>query len=291
MECKICNQKFKGKIGLNTHIRTHKIELLEYHIKYESFKIPKCECGKNRKKNKIEFRFNSTCGDIDCVKKTLREKRISWIKENPEKTAWRLSNMSYPEKIFIKKCEELKLNENHLIIREKSVFPYFIDFAFEHEKVAVEIDGSQHNLEERKKSDAEKDKMLINLGWRVIRFSAKDIQININLCIEKLYKFIGSSTIHEVVGIFAYKDYKQETKKETLITKKVSNKEQERIENLGLTNEEIKRALNQRRIKSPPYDSLIQEIKELGYSAVGRKYEVSDNAVRKWIKTYEKYNI
>ena len=35
MECKICNQKFKGKKGLNTHIRTHKIELLEYHIKYE----------------------------------------------------------------------------------------------------------------------------------------------------------------------------------------------------------------------------------------------------------------
>jgi transposase-like protein len=33
---------------------------------------------------------------------------------------------------------------------------------------------------------------------------------------------------------------------------------------------------------------LIAEINELGYSAVGRKYGVSDNAVRKWLKDYQK---
>ena len=26
----------------------------------------------------------------------------------------------------------------------------------------------------------------------------------------------------------------------------------------------------------------------MGYSAVGRKYGVSDNAIRKWVKDYEK---
>jgi hypothetical protein len=35
-------------------------------------------------------------------------------------------------------------------------------------------------------------------------------------------------------------------------------------------------------------DVLIAEINELGYSAVGRKYGVSDNAVRKWLKDYQK---
>jgi transposase-like protein len=38
----------------------------------------------------------------------------------------------------------------------------------------------------------------------------------------------------------------------------------------------------------PPYEQLRREIHELGYSAVGRKYGVSDNAVRKWIRAYER---
>lgn len=47
--------------------------------------------------------------------------------------------------------------------------------------------------------------------------------------------------------------------------------------------------LTTRKVKRPSYDQLLQEIEDLGYSATGRKYGVSDNAVRKWIKSYEKY--
>jgi hypothetical protein len=36
----------------------------------------------------------------------------------------------------------------------------------------------------------------------------------------------------------------------------------------------------------PPYEQLVQEVNGIGYSAVGRKYGVSDNAVRKWIREY-----
>lgn len=32
----------------------------------------------------------------------------------------------------------------------------------------------------------------------------------------------------------------------------------------------------------------MSEIKRLGYLAVGRKYGVSDNAIRKWIRSYER---
>jgi hypothetical protein len=38
------------------------------------------------------------------------------------------------------------------------------------------------------------------------------------------------------------------------------------------------------KIKRPPIEELIKEVEEFGYSATGRKYGVSDNAVRKWIK-------
>ena len=38
----------------------------------------------------------------------------------------------------------------------------------------------------------------------------------------------------------------------------------------------------------PPCRQLVQEIDQLGYRAVGRKYGVSDNAIRKWIRNYER---
>lgn len=40
----------------------------------------------------------------------------------------------------------------------------------------------------------------------------------------------------------------------------------------------------------PSYDTLLKEIKELGFKGTGRKYGVSDNAVRKWKNKYELNN-
>jgi len=42
-----------------------------------------------------------------------------------------------------------------------------------------------------------------------------------------------------------------------------------------------------RRVERPMYDQLLQEIEETSYVAVARKYGVSDNAVRKWVRFYE----
>lgn len=39
-----------------------------------------------------------------------------------------------------------------------------------------------------------------------------------------------------------------------------------------------------RKVERPPIEQLLCEIHELGYSGVGRKYGVSDNAVRKWLR-------
>lgn len=49
--------------------------------------------------------------------------------------------------------------------------------------------------------------------------------------------------------------------------------------------------LSKRTVKRPSYENLKNEIKTIGYSATGRKYGVSDNSIRKWITTYEKYGI
>ena len=42
-----------------------------------------------------------------------------------------------------------------------------------------------------------------------------------------------------------------------------------------------------RKVRRPPYAQLVREIHAMGYSAVGRRYGVSDNAVRKWVWWYE----
>lgn len=43
-----------------------------------------------------------------------------------------------------------------------------------------------------------------------------------------------------------------------------------------------------RKVERPLYEKLLEEIDATSYSAVGRKYGVSDNAVRKWVRFYER---
>lgn len=43
-----------------------------------------------------------------------------------------------------------------------------------------------------------------------------------------------------------------------------------------------------RRVSRPPYEQLLAEIEATNYCTVGRKYGVSDNAVRKWVRFYER---
>lgn len=46
--------------------------------------------------------------------------------------------------------------------------------------------------------------------------------------------------------------------------------------------------LDQRRAERPPYEQLLSEIEADGWVAVGCKYGVSGNAVRKWVRWYER---
>ena len=71
---------------------------------------------------------------------------------------------SYPEQYFI----DLFSNEGYKnYIRELPFKKWFIDFAFQDKKIAIEIDGKQHKY--RKDKDEEKDKNLIESGWKVFR--------------------------------------------------------------------------------------------------------------------------
>jgi very-short-patch-repair endonuclease len=72
---------------------------------------------------------------------------------------------SYPESVAIRILEELHVE----YVRELRVNRYFIDFALPSLKIAIEIDGKQHEQESRARSDRKKDSLLIEQGWTVHR--------------------------------------------------------------------------------------------------------------------------
>jgi hypothetical protein len=45
---------------------------------------------------------------------------------------------------------------------------------------------------------------------------------------------------------------------------------------------------HQQRVARPSHGELLADLRELSFVAVGRKYGVSDNAVRKWLRRYER---
>src|SRR4051794_10739136 len=45
---------------------------------------------------------------------------------------------------------------------------------------------------------------------------------------------------------------------------------------------------SRRRVTRPPHDELVREVTAVGYVGAGRRYGVSDNAVRKWLGAYER---
>ena len=49
-------------------------------------------------------------------------------------------------------------------------------------------------------------------------------------------------------------------------------------------------SIKNRRVERPPFNQLLNEVTEMGYSGTGRKYGVSDNTIRKWLNTFEEYN-
>ena len=43
-----------------------------------------------------------------------------------------------------------------------------------------------------------------------------------------------------------------------------------------------------RKVPRPSYEQLKGDLAQMSWGAVGRKYGVSDNAVRKWVRWYER---
>lgn len=297
MICNNCERLIKNKGAFSKHIKTCNLvfslrdEILNLYLNEncsindikKKFNIGSCTINDvlgdkirttTESRKMARKRYPEKYKHTEETKKRLREIRLRFMKENPDKTAWRKNNLSYPEKLFLNKLESISWDKQYSIIREYSFFPYFIDFAFINEKVAVEIDGSQHLLEERSSKDTIKDELLINNGWKVVRISENEIKNNIENVFLKLQNILSLSDNIKRYKIGVILNPKKRQKKER-------NKN-------GLTEMEYNRSLNQRKVDRPKYSQLLEDIKSLGFTKTGKKYGVSDNTIRKWVKFYEK---
>lgn len=184
--CKICNKTF-SKNGIGSHVwRSHTKE-------GKNFKSGKGKTAWNKgltaktngriaKASENSKLFHKKHPGVNSRKHTEEEKlhlskvRKEFLKNNPDKVPYLLnhsSKESYPEKYF----DEVFRNENFNTIRYFRISLYEIDFAVPGKKVAIEIDGEQHYLDENvKKCDDNKNKYLNNLGWKIYRIRWSEYQ-------------------------------------------------------------------------------------------------------------------
>lgn len=110
------------------------------------------------------------------------KKHLSEVMKERHKngTAWNIgmsrwnNEPSYPEQFFMKVIENEFVDKLY-----KSEMPfgiYSLDFAWEHKKKVIEIDGEQHErFVEQHERDIKKDALLISAGWKVLRIKWKDM--------------------------------------------------------------------------------------------------------------------
>lgn len=214
----------------------------------------------------------------DETKMKISISRKRFLLENPDKVPYLLnhsSRESYPEKYFIEVFEK----EGIVIQKKFRIHTYELDFAIIESKIDIEIDGSQHYLDEKiVESDKRRTKYLENSGWDIIRINWAEYQ---KLNLEGKRKFINELKKY-INGLISDKptiEYRVFKK-----GKNLCNCGNQKWNKSNKCHDCYKKSYSEK----PPYDQLLKEINELGYCGTGRKYKVSDNAIRKWIKYYNK---
>ena len=75
--------------------------------------------------------------------------------------------------------------------RQKQIENYILDFYIASAKIAIEIDGSGHNLSEKRQADEMRDIALAELGIRVMRYTNLDVRNRFYAVCEDILKNLG----------------------------------------------------------------------------------------------------
>lgn len=262
-------------ISQNLIVQAKKLGLFKSRTKSESISI---SLKKNPRKHSEE------------TKKKISEIRKKYLQENPDKVPYKLnhsSKESYPEKYFT----EVFKNEGIKVTKSFHIELYELDFCILDKKIDIEVDGSQHYYDEKiVESDKRRNKFLEDDGWDIIRinwseyqkFSFDDKKDYISKLKSYINNLIETKPLFEIKKIKEKKQRVEKSKskiKKEYICKYCGNSctwKKDRCESCY--------HIQSRKVDRPSLDQLKEDILNLGYSGTGRKYGVSDNSVRKWLK-------
>lgn len=95
-------------------------------------------------------------------------------------------NLTDAEKAFWSKVRNRQLNGMRFF-RQYSIGPYILDFYCPAVKIAIELDGGQHNQSEKKEYDEARSEYLKMQGINVIRFWNHEVLIDMQSVLNKLH--------------------------------------------------------------------------------------------------------
>ncbi len=83
------------------------------------------------------------------------------------------------------------LRVEHFITPQKKIGPYRVDFAIEHLKIVIELDGHEHHkTKEQRTNDSKRERYLQSQGWYVIRFTGSEIWKDVDGCVQEMLKIL-----------------------------------------------------------------------------------------------------
>ena len=96
------------------------------------------------------------------------------------------SNMTDSERLLWSRVRRKQL-KGLQFYRQKIVGDYIVDFCCPGAKVVIEVDGGQHYTEEGLKKDTARDDFLNKQGFKVLRFSDREVLKDIDVVVEMVF--------------------------------------------------------------------------------------------------------
>jgi very-short-patch-repair endonuclease len=96
-------------------------------------------------------------------------------------------NMTDAEKMVWSRIRRRQL-KGFQVYRQRIIGNYIVDFYCPESKLVIEIDGGQHFTDKGIKNDRIRDEYLDKEGFRVLRFSDREIFENLGGVIERIYE-------------------------------------------------------------------------------------------------------
>lgn len=217
------------------------------------------------------------------------QKRKDWLLKNPDKHPWRKN-----DKFKSKPCEKMKsfLRERGYVFLEEYI-PlkdrfYSIDIAFPERKIGIEINGQQHydEIGNLKPYYQERHNLIEEKGWRLIELHYS-VVYNHSLLDGLLIGILSERISEESLELF--KNEQKRIREERLLSKKhICKKCKEIISGMTKTGLCVScYSYSMRKVARPSKEELENLVRMLPMTKIGEKFGVSDQAVKKWCKSYE----